>query len=261
MKNSKQSLVPVATILAVFVACVTTARSQDPTKTLPRAYKLQFENEWVKVTRVHYEPHEKLPPHQHTLTGSAYVYLNESGPVIFRHIGLSYGAVTRPPTKAGTVRLFRAVEEIHEVESLSDQPSDFLRVEFKTEPLEEKKLFGKFHREPYPTGENFEKVQFENEQIRITRLAVASGKAIDVSATASEPALIVSLAKAELKAGAATKSQMQTLQVGQTLWFAAGEARAFSNSGEAPVELLRFDFKTKPVSKDVLQKKNTHGNR
>src|SRR5689334_7900057 len=100
MKNSKQSLVRAAMIFAVLIAFVATVHSQDPIKSLPRAYKLQFENEWVKVTRVHYEPHEKLPPHQHTLTGSAYVYLNESGPVIFRHIGLFYGAVTRPPTKA-----------------------------------------------------------------------------------------------------------------------------------------------------------------
>ena len=38
--------------------------AQDPLKTLPNAYKLQFENEWVKVVRVHYEPHEKLPAHR-----------------------------------------------------------------------------------------------------------------------------------------------------------------------------------------------------
>ena len=32
------------------------APAQDPLKLLPHAYKLQFENDWVKVVRVHYGP-------------------------------------------------------------------------------------------------------------------------------------------------------------------------------------------------------------
>src|SRR5437870_854105 len=87
-------------ILTALCLLMTQASAQDPLKTLPQAYKLQFENDWVRVTRVHYAPHEKLPPHQHTQTASAYVYLNDSGPVVFKHIGLAYGAVTRPATRA-----------------------------------------------------------------------------------------------------------------------------------------------------------------
>src|SRR5262249_40892073 len=134
--------------LALPVMCVLIARvcAQDPVKTLPQAYKLQFENEWAKVTRVHYGPSEKLPAHEHTQTASAYVYLNDSGPVVFKHIGLEYGAVTRPATKAGSFRLYRGLKEIHEVENLSDLPSEFLRVEFKTEPVNDKSLYGRFHR-------------------------------------------------------------------------------------------------------------------
>src|ERR1044072_6326038 len=107
---------------AAIIICLLAFSSlaQDPFKIAPQAYKLQFENEWVKVTRVHYAPHEKIAAHQHTLTASAYVYLNDSGPVVFNHIDASYGAVTRPPTKAGGVRLFRAVQELHEVENQSD---------------------------------------------------------------------------------------------------------------------------------------------
>jgi hypothetical protein len=37
------------------------AFSQDATKTAPQAYQLQFENEWVRVTRVHYGPRERYP--------------------------------------------------------------------------------------------------------------------------------------------------------------------------------------------------------
>jgi len=148
-------------ILATLCLFGSIATGQNPLSVLPQAYKLQFENDWVKVTRVHYAPHEKLPPHQHTESASAYVYLNDGGPVVFKHLDLPYGAVTRPATKAGSFRLYQGLKEIHEVENLSDLPSDFLRVEFKTQPVNEKTLRGRFFRETLPPGENLQKVQFE----------------------------------------------------------------------------------------------------
>lgn len=75
--------------------------AQDAISTLPDNYQLHFENEWVKVTHVHYPPHAKLPAHTHTALPSAYVYLNDSGPVIFRHVGGENGAVTRTPNQGG----------------------------------------------------------------------------------------------------------------------------------------------------------------
>ena len=43
------------------------------------------------------------------------MYLNDSGPILFKHIGLSYGVIGRPATVAGAIRLGRAVQEVHEV--------------------------------------------------------------------------------------------------------------------------------------------------
>ena len=57
---------------------VLSAAAQDPFKVAPQAYQLEFENDWVKVTRVHYAPHEKIPAHDHTETGAAYVYLKDA---------------------------------------------------------------------------------------------------------------------------------------------------------------------------------------
>ncbi len=37
-------------------------------------------------------------------------------------------------------------KEVHEVENPNDTPSDFLRIELKTEPVNDKSLRGKFHR-------------------------------------------------------------------------------------------------------------------
>jgi len=239
---------------------ISQALAQDPLKTLPQSYKLQFENEWAKVTRVHYAPHEKLPPHQHTKTASAYVYLNDSGPVVFKHIGLAYGAVTRQPTKDGTFRLYQGLQEIHEVENLSDLPSDFLRVEFKTEPLNEKTLRGRFHREAYPPGENVQKVQFENEQIRITRLVFAPGKSLTFARNPTEPALLIALTPSNLVMNVRGKSTKHALDKGQALWVATGQEERLLTAGQQPLELLRFDFKTKPLSKELLEgaKKHQH---
>jgi hypothetical protein len=243
---------------AIFFLLAITVHAQDPLKVAPQAYKLEFENEWVKVMRVHYGPHEKIPPHDHTERAAAYVYLNDGGPVIFKHIGLAYGAVTRPATKAGSFRLYKAIKEVHEVENTSDLPSDFLRVEFKTRMVDEKTLRGRFYRESWPEGENYQKVQFEDEQIRVTRLVCAPGKSLDVPAGVSSPALLIALSPAGLGViGPNGKTSKRNLSLGQTGWQPAGKHVRLESSGGAPAELLRFEFKTGPDGA-LSEKPKTH---
>lgn len=241
-------------LLFLIGAGVIAARAQDPLKVAPDAYKRVFENEYVKVMRVHYAPKTKLPEHDHTDFPAAYVYLNDAGPVIFKHIGLSYGAVTRPAVKAGSFRLYRAVKETHEVENPGDTPSDFLRVEFKTEAGKEPNaLRGRYFREDAPAGENFQKVQFENEQVRVTRLICATGKQCEFTASATEPSLLLALTGAQFK----ERGKQLKLEPGQTRWLAAGKQERLENSGNTPVELLRFDFRTKPL-KNAATEKHAH---
>ena len=133
------------------------ADAQDAVTAVPGSYVRQFENDWVRIVRVHYPPYAKLPVHAHPAVACAYVYLNDSGPVVFKHAGADARDATRPPTKAGAFRVFRGIEELHGVENLSPLPSDFLRVEFKTDPKEPRTLRGKFFRETPLAGENFER--------------------------------------------------------------------------------------------------------
>jgi hypothetical protein len=241
MKVLFRSLVFLCLLTPVFLA-------QDPLKVAPQAYKLTFENDWVRVMRVHYGPREKIPAHDHTQQAAAYVYLKDGGPVIFKHIGLDYGAVTRPATKAGSFRIYKAIKEVHEVENTSDLPSDFLRVEFKTRMVDEKTLRGRFHRESWPAGENFEKTQFEDEQIRVSRLVCAPGKKLDIPSSSTGPALLVSFTVARLDvAGRKDAASSLELEPGKTGWQAAGQRLMLENLGDAPAELLRFEFKTEPV--------------
>jgi tetratricopeptide (TPR) repeat protein len=242
--------------LAIVCLSVGAAVAQDPVKVAPDAYKPEFENDYVKAQRVHYAPHVKIPEHDHPSLGAAYVYLNDAGPVVFKHVGLSYGAVTRPAVKAGSFRLYKAVKETHEVENPGDTPSDFLRIEFKTEPAKDPNtLRGKFFREDVPEGENFQKVQFENEQVRITRLLCAAGKKCESAASMTEPALFVALTPAQFKPA---QGKLVRLTLGQTRWLEAGKKEQWENSGKEAAEFLRFDFKTAPLKNAGTEKPHEH---
>src|SRR4030095_5033673 len=73
---------------------------QDPTQSLPDSSKVQFENDYVRVVRVHYDAGAKLPEHTHPGGTTVYVYLNDSEGVVFSHIGGRNRAVTPPAVTA-----------------------------------------------------------------------------------------------------------------------------------------------------------------
>jgi hypothetical protein len=232
-----------AALLAALVVAAP-AHAQDPVKTLPENYRLDFENELVKVVRVLYPPQARLPLHEHPKGSTAYVYLTDSGPILFGHVGLSYGAITRPPTVAGAVRLGRAVEEVHEVENPNDIPSEFLRVEFKALPPTG--FRGRFAPEAVPAGEHFATVHFENDHLRVTRRSCAPERPCDIAPAGTEAALVIALKPARLEpvgGGAA-----RVLERGRTLWLDEGAARLFRSREAAPAELMVFALKTPSAS-------------
>lgn len=209
----------------------------DPVVTLPDSYKLQFENEWVKVTRVTYAPYAKLPEHAHTTWPAAYVYLSDAGPVIFSHTDKDYHDITRPAVKARSFRMNRAMQELHTVENTSELTSDFLRVEFKTDPRDPQTMRGRFYSEPDPTGTRVERLQFDNEQVRVTRIILLPSQRVHVSTTATQPALFI----------AVTPATIVDLGLGQERWLETNQSTDFVNRGNTAIELLRFDLKTGPL--------------
>lgn len=238
------------------------AFAEDALVVAPQAYKLQSENEWVRVVRVRYAPHERIPAHDHNPTAAAYVYLNDGGPVVFNHLDKEYGAVTRAATKAGSFRIYFGIQELHEVVNTSDLPSEFLRVEFKTEPKNELSLKGRFFREAYPEGENVEKVHFDNEQVRITRVIGVAGKPLTLTTKVGEPALLVALGDLDLVSarGASAKAPLK-VALGRSEWVGADERVTLENVGAKAAEMLRFDFKTRPLTPEELRlktKKHEH---
>jgi hypothetical protein len=222
---------PQVLLTVLLIIAAGTVRAQEAIATVPDAYSPVFENEWVKVTRVHYAPHAKLPAHAHTAWASAYVYLNDSGPVAFKHIGAEYGAATRPPTRARSFRLYRGIREIHEVENLSPLASDFMRVEFKTDPGDPRTLRGTFYADS-PSGGQETREQFVNEQLRVTRIVLPPGAHLDLSLEAA-PSLLVYVSPQE---------------AGTVRWLPKGGRERLSHAGGGGVELLRFELRTPPIA-------------
>jgi hypothetical protein len=220
-------------VLAGVLSVAAAGAAQEGAVAVPSAYRVQFENAWVKVTRVTYAPLAKLPAHEHTPLPSAYVYLNDGGPVRFKHVGGHATVATRPATKAGAFRVYRGIDEVHEVENTTATPSDFLRVEFKTAPGDLASFRGRFERSTPAAGDQ---VQFDHTLMRATRVWVQPGQTLTVEA-ATEPALVIALAEGT------------SLTLGQERWLARGTVASLTNTGASPVDLLRFDFKTAPPTR------------
>jgi hypothetical protein len=190
--------------------------AQDPLTTLPGSYKVQFENDQVRVVRVHYAAGAKLADHTHPAGTTIYVYLNDSEGVVFKHSSGSSRAVTRPPVKAGAVRIATGPEEHHTAENSASSPSEFLRIWLKTGGA------GARRTRRIPPGEN----QYENTQVRVTRIAL--GEHEEQTITAREPALLIELPS------------------GNEHWLAAGASRAIANHDPRTVHYIRIDFLTPP---------------
>src|SRR5687768_4185150 len=179
---SIQRRVILSSVAAVLLLSGGVCRAQDPTKAAPDSYKLQLENDYVKILRVRYAPHAKVPVHDHSRGPAAYVYLTDSGPIRFKHPGWEHPVLTRPDVRAGALRLSptRFDNETHEVENPNATASEFLRIELKTEAPNRASLVGRFPPPPKTDPAGLNQLVFDNSQLRVTRLAPAQGTDLTV---------------------------------------------------------------------------------
>jgi hypothetical protein len=201
---------------------------QDPIATLPGSYTLEFENDYVKVVRVHYDAGAKLPDHTHPAGTTVYVYLNDSDGVVFRHSSGSGRAVTRPPVKAGAIRVSTGPEEHHAVENTSPVATDFLRIFLKTEDG------GRTMRRIPPT-----EMEFSNKQLRITRVTLKSGEKLLTEAN-ENPVLRIPVSPG--------MKEWKVLPSSGALWIEPGKSELYTTSGEPNLttQIVRIEFLTKP---------------
>lgn len=100
------------------------AMAQDPAKVDPDHYKVEFENDHVRVLRITYGPHEKSVMHKHP-AGVA-VFLTDM------NVKMNFpdGKSEEQPGKAGEA--WWTEEETHLPENLGDEPFELVLVEMKS---------------------------------------------------------------------------------------------------------------------------------
>ena len=116
-------------MVAVAVALVCgagTARAQDPVKVDPKHYKVEFENDAVRMLRIQYAPGDKSVMHAHP--DSVAVFLTSQTGKFTTPDGKSE-VVT---AKAGEVKAIPG--GLHLPENVGDQPLELILVEFKAKP-------------------------------------------------------------------------------------------------------------------------------
>ena len=100
------------------------ATAQDPVKVDAKHYKVEFENDKVRVLRINYGPHEKSVMHHHP--ASVAVFLAD-GQARFT---TPDGKTQDVPVKAGSVQWAEAGK--HLPENVGDKPFELILIELKT---------------------------------------------------------------------------------------------------------------------------------
>jgi quercetin dioxygenase-like cupin family protein len=110
----------------LLVAFVVPAVAQDPVKVDSKHYKVEFENDQVRVIRITYGPHEKSVMHAHP--ANVAVFLTD-GQAKFT---LPDGKTQEVPIKAGAVQWDGGGK--HLPENTGDKPFTLILVELKRKP-------------------------------------------------------------------------------------------------------------------------------
>ena len=131
MKNLIHSVICVFFAILLLVFLTESALAQDATKVDSAHYKVEVENDQVRVLRISYGPHEKGVMHEHP--ASVAVFLTD-GKGKFTYPD---GKTEETSWKAGQTLWGPAVK--HQPENLTDKPFELIQMELKVKETKTEK--------------------------------------------------------------------------------------------------------------------------
>lgn len=197
---------------------------QDPVAVNPKIAKVEFENDRIRVLRVHYEPHEKMDMHEHP--AKVVVTLTRT----HTRATLPNGTSRESRSEPGTVTWTEP--ERHAVENLSDEPMEDFEIELKQAkapavPVSPPSSASTTPKGPMPANlEPHHHLKYENQYIRVLEVTLERRES-SLFHTHSLDVLYVTLADAVVRA------QEQGENWGPETAFRAGAA-SFDNASKTP---------------------------
>jgi hypothetical protein len=222
-------------------------RAQDSAPgPLPKNYQTVFENSAVAVVHAHYDAHEKIPVHDHSKFATVYVYLSDSGPVLFSHVEAKPFTATRPPVKMGSYRVSPGRIEKHSSENQGDTPTDFLRVELKQVPV---RHFAQEYRGTAPASldRNSDVVEFGNSDVATERIVCMAGAPCAVKVSPS-PSVLIAFTPTQVFGGG--RGSAAHVKLGTVRWIPAGQSVSIQADSQSAAHVLRVLMPSSVATED-----------
>ena len=239
MKFALKALTLAGSVAAATVGATRVHAQQDGLVAHPNVYRIQLENDWVRLVRVTIPGNTTLPAHTHPPGYMIHLYLNDAEPIVFEHDGAPY-TITRPPVKARSYRIGVATPETHTVVNSHPGATDFMRIEFKATPAQAPRR--RFAAPPL-VNETSSTEEVSSDLFKATRVTVASKQSTEVTAGADHAVLLIALTDGAAPGGGSA------LAIGQERFINPGGKETIRNDGVGPVQLLKVDILLKPAAR------------
>jgi quercetin dioxygenase-like cupin family protein len=206
------------------------AFAQDPVKVDANHYKVMFENDQVRVLRIHYNPKEKSVMHEHP--AAVVVFLNTSK----ARFTLPDGSTrTDGGGKAGHVRFTDAGK--HLPEDIGSTPVEAVLVELKGKSG----MGSAVALDPVKVDPTRHKVEVENDKVRVLRIKIKAGDTTKQHEHPNGVAIFLTDVKTKFTAGDGTTREGANKR-GEAIW-AAAEKHTVNNVAGAPAEIILVELK------------------
>jgi hypothetical protein len=213
-------------------------QSLDPLVADPRHYKLEIDNQWVRVVRETMGPHETMPMHQHTPPGAVIILLTDRN----NRLTSPDGKSTNPHNRAGEMEW--AGPSTHRSENLNDKPFEALRIEPKMPGGPLKKL-PEEKTDAIVVDPEAYKVEFENEYVRAIRVTIGPNQKMpNLHKHPATGAVVVYLTDQNMRQTLADgKTRENHYRAKQVRWVAPDQAHRDENLSSEPSKLIRVEIK------------------
>ena len=201
----------------------------DPAVVDADHYKVEFENDRVRVLRITYGPGEKSVMHYHP--GNVAVILTDQK----GRFTLPDGSTEEAEAKAGDAVWGDGGQ--HLPENLGDKPLELILVELKEHEAE----VGETGPDPTEVDSDHYKAEFENDRVRAVRISYGPG---EKSVMHYHPAgVAVFLTDQKVKSTMTDGSTQEVeAKAGEALWMEAGQHLP-ENLADKPLELILVELK------------------